>query len=64
MNTIYEYFFNNTYMYSLYVFLLFEFPTFTNFYKKKEDKTKKRQIEKVIKKPKEKKKESNIKKVI
>ena len=46
----------NTYMYSLYVFLLFEFPTFTIFYKKKEDKEEKRQIEKVIKKPKEKRK--------
>ena len=43
---------------------MFEFPTITIFYKEKEDKTKKRQIEKVIKKPKEKKKESNIKKVI
>ena len=46
----------NTYMYIFNVFLLFEFPTFTNFNKKKEDKTKKRQIEKVIKKPKEKRK--------
>ena len=54
----------NTYMYIFNVFLCFGFPTFTIFYKKKEDKTKKRQIEKVIKKPKEKKKESNIKKVI
>ena len=51
-------------MYICNVFLLFELPTFTIFCKEKEDKTKKRQIEKVIKKPKEKKKESNIKKVI
>ena len=54
----------NTYMYIFICILTFDFPTFTIFYKEKEDKTKKRQIEKVIKKPKEKKKESNIKKVI
>ena len=51
-------------MYICNVFLLFELPTFTNFYKEKEDKTKKEVNRKVIKKPKEKKKESNIKKVI
>ena len=46
----------NTYMYIFNVFLFFDLPTITIFCKKKEDKTKKRQIEKVIKKPKEKRK--------